>query len=81
MIIKKSAKSRAAIEAIFDAIAQRHDTNYPEIVIAYTLGNMSAFAPRNWVTRGIPMNHWDKIAELAGMSVSEVEKAHRVIKG
>ena len=78
MTTKKTARSREAIEAIFSAIAKKHKTNYPEIVIAYELGDMSAFAPRNWVTRGIPVKHWDKIAKLSGLSVRDVEAAHSV---
>lgn len=78
--IKKTAKSRQAIESIFAAIATRYTTDYPEIIIANSIGGMSAFAPRNWVTRGIPVKHWQRIADLAGISVDEVERAHRVSK-
>lgn len=77
--ISKKAKSRSAIQNLFDAIAKKHSAPYPEMVIAEHTGK-SPFAARNWPARGIPVRYWQLIADLSGLSVQDVEKAHRVVR-
>jgi hypothetical protein len=75
--IKKKALSSEAIDELFAAIGNKHKTKFPEIVIAKHTGT-SAFTPRNWTTRGIPVKYWTLIAKLSGLSVEDVKDAHEI---
>ena len=72
--IMKRPKSNVAIQRLFDRISPQH----PETLIASHF-NVSAFAVRNWVTRGIPMKYWDRFAPW-GISEEEVTAAHKIIR-
>ena len=71
----KRPKSRKAIKALLEKIATKQGAKRWEQPICARL-DVGPYAPRNWLERGIPFEHWPAVAELAGVPESEVAAAH-----
>jgi ribosomal protein L20A (L18A) len=69
------AKRRRCIEKLLRKIAVKHTTKFPEVIISQ-FANVSVYAVRQWLTRGIARAHIPLVANLAGEEVDVVEKAH-----
>lgn len=73
---KKVRSFKDRIEALINLVGIRHSKKRPENLLSDTF-DVEVYAVRQWVTRGIPKKHRKVFADLAGITLKELEDAHR----
>jgi hypothetical protein len=85
MTVRKKLKKpniKKAVQHILDLIAQRHNRTRGDVIVAESCTgpngrpDISVYAVRQWLSRGIPKKHWETVANLAGIQESEVARIH-----
>lgn len=64
------------MEGLLVRVAERQGVKRPENFLSERY-DIEVYAVRQWVARGIPLRHRADFAALAGMSLEELEAAHR----
>lgn len=68
-------KRRSYVEKLLKKISERHGGKRPDMIIA-TFADVSVYAVRQWLTRGVAKHHRNLVANLADIPLDELEKAH-----
>ena len=63
------------MENLLRKISDRHGGRRADMVIA-TSTDLSVYAVRQWLTRGVAKHHRNLVANLADIPLDELEKAH-----
>jgi Asp/Glu/hydantoin racemase len=68
-------RRRAYVEKLLKKISDRHGGKRPDMIIA-AFADVSVYAVRQWLTRGVARHHRQLVANLADMPVEDLERAH-----
>jgi hypothetical protein len=68
---------KSIVEGLFDKIARRHKVKRPENFLSEEF-DIEVYGVRQWTVRGIPPMHRERFAQLAGVSLKELQRLHGV---
>lgn len=63
------------MEKLLKKISERHGGKRPDMIIA-AFADVSVYAVRQWLSRGVARHHRQLVANLADVDLQELERAH-----
>jgi hypothetical protein len=68
-------RRRGYVEKLLKKISERHGGKRPDMIIA-AFADVSVYAVRQWLSRGVARHHRQLVANLADVDLQELERAH-----